>query len=60
MKTKTLADGLPQTEVAAQTIDNAAVSTDNSGTVKFGKGSDESYAIYLIVTAPIKNSITKV
>lgn len=54
MKTKTLADALPKKDVAAQTIDNAAISTDNIGTMKFGKGSDESYAIYLIVTAPIK------
>ena len=54
MKTKTFADGLPYTDVAAQTIDNAAVICVNSGSVKIGKGSDESYAIYLIVTAPIK------
>lgn len=59
MKTKTFADGLPHTEVAAQTIDNAAISTDNIGTVKMDKGSDESYAIHLNIMAPIKNSITK-
>lgn len=60
MKTKTFADGLPHTDVAAQTIDKAAVICVNSSSVKIGKGSDESYAIYLIVTAPIKNSIIKV
>lgn len=60
MKTKTFAGGLPHTDVAAQTIDNAAVICVNSGSVKIGKGSDESYAIYLIVTASIKNSIIRV
>ena len=47
MKTKTFADRLPQTGVAAQTTDNTAASTGNSGTVKIGKGSDESCAIKL-------------
>lgn len=59
MKTKTFAGGLPHTDVAAQTIDNAAVICVNSGSVKIGKGSDESYAIHLNTMAPIKNSITK-
>lgn len=45
MKTKTLADALPKKDVAAQTIDNAAISTDNIGTVKMDKGSDENCTI---------------
>ncbi len=45
MKTKTFADGLPHTDVAAQTIDNAAVICVNSGSVKIGKGSDENCTI---------------
>lgn len=59
MKTKTLADALPKKDVAAQTIDNAAIRTDNIGTVRMDKGSDESYAIHLNIMALIKNSITK-
>ena len=47
MKTKTLADRLPQKRVTAQTTDNTAASTGNSGTVKIGKGSDECCTIKL-------------
>lgn len=50
MKTKTFADRLPQTGVTAQTTDNTAASTGNSGTVKIGKGSDESCTINLTLT----------
>lgn len=50
MKTKTFADRLPQTGVAAQTTDNTAASYGNSGTVKIGKGSDESCTINLSLT----------
>lgn len=44
------ADGLSQKEVTAQTTDYTAASTGNSGTVKIGKGSDESYTIHLNIT----------
>lgn len=47
MKTKPFADRLPQMGVTAQTTDNTAASTGNSGTVKIGKGSDESCTINL-------------
>ena len=50
MKQQPFAEGLPQTGVAAQTTDNTAASTGNSGTVKIGKGSDESCAINLTLT----------
>lgn len=47
MKKQPLAEGLPPEEVAVQTTDNTAASTGNSGTVKIGKGSDESCTINL-------------
>lgn len=50
MKKQPLADGLPQEGVTAQTTDNTAASTRNSGTVKIGKGSDESCTINLTLT----------
>ena len=50
MKQQPLAEGLPHTGVAAQTTDNTAASSGNSGTVKIGKGSDESCTINLTLT----------
>lgn len=50
MKQQPLAEGLPHTGVAAQTTDNTAASSANSGTVKIGKGSDESCTINLTLT----------
>lgn len=50
MKQQPFAEGLPQEGVTAQTTDNTAASTGNSGTVKIGKGSDESCAINLTLT----------
>lgn len=47
MKQQQLAEGLPHTGVAALTTDNTATSSGNSGTVKIGKGSDESCTINL-------------
>lgn len=45
MRKQQFAAGLPQEEVAAQMTDNTAASTGNSGTVKIGKGADESCSI---------------
>ena len=50
MKPKTFAEGLPQKDAAAQTTDNTAASNGNSGTVRIGKGSDESCTINLTLT----------
>lgn len=50
MKQQPLAEGLPHTGVVAQTTDNTAASRGISGTVKIGKGSDESCTINLTLT----------
>ena len=50
MKKEQNAEELPQEGVTAQTTDNTAASTGNSGTVKIGKGSDESSTINLTLT----------
>lgn len=50
MKIPKNAEELPQEGVTAQTTDNTAASTGNSGTVKIGKGSDESCTINLTLT----------
>lgn len=50
MKKQPLAEVFPQKRVTAQTTDNTAVSSGNSGTVKIGKGSDESCTINLSLT----------
>lgn len=50
MKKQPLAEELPQEGIAAQTTDNTAASTGNSGTVKIGKGSDENCTINLTLT----------
>lgn len=47
MKIPKNAEELSQKRVTAQTTDNTAASTGNSGTVKIGKGSDESCTINL-------------
>ncbi len=47
---RSIAEGLPQKGVATQTTDNTAASSGNSGTVKIGKGSDESCTINLSLT----------
>lgn len=50
MKIPKNAEELPQEGVTTQTTDNTAASTGNSGTVKIGKGSDESCTINLTLT----------
>lgn len=50
MKKQPLAEVFPQEGVTSQTTDNTAASSGNSGTVKIGKGSDESCTINLSLT----------
>lgn len=50
MKKQPLAEVFPQEGVTSQTTDNTAASSGNSGTVKIGKGSDESCTINLTLT----------
>ena len=50
MKNKEVANDFPQKDVTTQMTDNTAASTGNSGTVRIGKGSDESYNINVNIT----------